>query len=81
MLSQEMRRLLQRLGLFGVLVACLVLFTYERPARAFSCCDTCNNNYISCMQGCGGNTACQETCGDKFDACENRCWIFQHQLC
>ena len=82
MSGQEMLGLGRRLFVLALLVACLVVFSGERrSAQAVTCCTNCNNSYMTCIQGCGGDTACQETCGDRFDACESRCWTLQHVLC
>lgn len=80
-MSEEIKRLGRKLLMLGTLIACLIAFSGEKRAQVFSCCDTCNANYASCVQACNGDAACQQTCGDKFDACEQRCWQLQHQLC
>jgi hypothetical protein len=81
MLSQEIRTLGRKFLMLGALLACLIAFSGEKSARVLTCCDTCNNNYSSCIQACAGDPACQEVCGDKFDTCEQRCWTLHHQLC
>jgi hypothetical protein len=81
MSGQEIKILGRRLMMLATLIACLIAFSGEKKAVVLSCCDTCNTNYALCFQACNGDTACQETCGDKFDACELRCWQFHHQLC
>lgn len=81
MLRQDMQRLGRRLMMLVALVICLIVLSGERKAHTLSCCTTCNNNYVSCIQSCGGDPACQEVCGDQFDACEDRCWRVFHQLC
>ncbi len=81
MLSQDMQRLFRRLLALALLTGCLMVFSGERRVQALTCCDNCNNNYASCFQSCGGDPVCQEECGNKFDACESRCWQLYHQLC
>jgi hypothetical protein len=60
-----------RLAVFVLLCGLLVFPPTESKAlRAKKeCCTACVVVYFSCLESCGGNPECEETCGKSYDDC------------
>jgi hypothetical protein len=78
MLDHHARRLIHRLMSLLVLAAALLLAspgTVERKAIAATPCEQCEENYNSCLIGCGDPApgACLFHCEWSYDRCLRTC--------
>ncbi len=74
----QMRRLVYRLLLIGMLVACLGVSSFnfaERKASAVACCSSCEPAFNSCIEACGDppSSACIFFCNNRYNRCLSTC--------
>jgi hypothetical protein len=71
MFSPGVRKLVRKLLVLAVLVACLVVATPGRKAAAFSCCSACKQSYDAC---CPEGRQCPFDCEDSYYSCIPACY-------
>jgi hypothetical protein len=76
MIRKETQRLLRRFLMLAILTAGLTLAASGlggNKAGAAICCNQCFANYDSCVDACGGNPSCEQTCYNKLVTCHLHC--------
>ena len=74
--SHPVRRLLRKFAILAILVACLGFFTLSPSnGRAATCCTSCQDNYDSCVTGCGepASGGCLFFCQRLLNRCNSTC--------
>lgn len=72
----EMRRLVRKLLMLGVLAVALAFASSDLAGGTTSaapCCSSCDPDYESCMAGCGGNPTCESWCQNRLFSCYRWC--------
>ncbi|WNG38633.1 hypothetical protein F0U60_37030 [Archangium minus] len=64
------------IALFGMAVAVggvLGATTGAQETTAMPCCSTCEENYMSCLNECGGDATCANACDAPYYKCSRYC--------
>lgn len=66
-----------KIGLIGfVLGAAVAVGTAtvgSEETAAAPCCSSCEGGYDSCINGCGGDAACEASCDSQWNRCFSIC--------
>lgn len=74
MLSPGVQKLVRRLLVLGVLVACLVTVSFQRKvAASYTCCPDCRAVYDACCAEYGTPSYCPFECANLYYSCTSGC--------
>jgi hypothetical protein len=79
MLNAGIRKIVHKLSVLGILLACLVIASSEgtNKAKAATCCSACQPNYYSCLGYCHicgcDQQACFLSCNNYLNNCGRTC--------
>lgn len=73
MRSNDLKRILRRLGILSILLASL--FILRSPSvTAVETCSSCAESYYTCYSGCNPNDpVCNSNCSQAYDLCSAGC--------
>lgn len=77
MLRAEAGRLLRKIFVLAVLLACLTAVNTDNGVRKVaaqtSCCQTCQNSFVDCMNNCQTPYCPQTVCIPRYNYCRSQC--------